>query len=282
MYLNPALATTSRLFTEINRDTPLFRRFITANADLVTNLAERRNDLAGLVTHLATTTGAINRVRGDLGDALHRLPPFMARANTTFVNLRRTLDDLRPTVEASKPAARKLRPFLAALRPFARDARPTVQDLAAIIRRPGPHNDLIELTGETVPFARVTTGTVTVRGKRRRGSFPVSAQALKGGTPELAYARPWAPDLLGWFDDFSNSGVYDAIGSLARVSPVINAFSINAGSLIPLDPALRAINAQQTLSLGQYDRCPGSLARGAAYKPTPDYPCDPSETPPGP
>ena len=47
----------------------------------------------------------------------------MRQANTTYVNLRSTLDELDPFVEASKPVATRLRPYLDELRPFAREAR---------------------------------------------------------------------------------------------------------------------------------------------------------------
>jgi len=125
-YLNPSIASSAALFSELNHDTSSFKRFISANAHLVTDVSQRANDLAGLVDNLATTTGAIGRQRGALQDAIQQLPDFMRRANTTFVNLRGTLDDLTPLVDESKPVAKKLRPFLAQLRPFARGARPTV------------------------------------------------------------------------------------------------------------------------------------------------------------
>ena len=128
-YLNPSLVSSAALFRELNRDTSCFRRFITANAHLVTDVSQRANDLAGLVDNLATTTGAIGRQGAALQDAIQQLPEFMRRANTTFVNLRATLDDLTPLVNESKPVAKKLRPFLRELRPLARDAQPTVRDL---------------------------------------------------------------------------------------------------------------------------------------------------------
>ena len=76
--------------------------------------------------------------RTALAEAIGRLPPFMRRANTTYVNLRSTLDELDPFVEASKPVAKKLRPYLAELRPFAREAVPTVRRLSQLARFPGP------------------------------------------------------------------------------------------------------------------------------------------------
>ena len=103
LYLDPTLVASTRLFQELNRDTDDLERFIVESSGLVGDLAERRDDLAGLVDNLADTTGAIARPRsgdgGALADAIHQLPPFMRRANTTYVNLRATLDDLDPLVE---------------------------------------------------------------------------------------------------------------------------------------------------------------------------------------
>ena len=46
--LNPALSTSSRLFNELNYDTPVLQHFLSDSAHLVTAVAQRSNDLAGL------------------------------------------------------------------------------------------------------------------------------------------------------------------------------------------------------------------------------------------
>jgi phospholipid/cholesterol/gamma-HCH transport system substrate-binding protein len=282
-YLNPALASSSRLFAELNRDTPTLRRFLTASSQLMGDIAERRADLADLVDHLATTTGAVGSQRQALQQAIGDLPAFMRRANTTFVNLRATLDDLQPLVDESKPVARKLRPFLAELRPLARDARPTLRDLSALMRSPGAGNDLIELTGSAVPLRDQAVGPVQRNGAKREGALTASAKALAEAAPELATARPYAPDLTGWFDDFSHSGIYDALGGASRAAPYTNLFANVNGVLKPLvDAATQDQAFKNATSLGQRWRCPGSVERGAMYKPSPSFPCDASEGPLGP
>src|SRR5207247_9571080 len=112
-------------------------------------IAERRDDLTNLVTNANKTTAAIGDEREAFVRDLHLLPLTLRRANTTFVNLRATLDDLDPLVNASKPVAPKLVPFFRALRPLVRDARPTIHDLRLLIRRPGTENDLIQLLRKT-------------------------------------------------------------------------------------------------------------------------------------
>jgi phospholipid/cholesterol/gamma-HCH transport system substrate-binding protein len=280
-YLNPSLAASSRLFRELNYDTPMFRRFVLASSKLVTDVASRRDDLAGLVDHLATTTTAIGNQKRALADAIAHLPPFMRWANTTFVDLRATLDDLTPLVNESKPVVPKLRRFMAELRPLTHDAKPTVRDLANIIRKAGPDNDLVELTRSTVPLKHIAIGPVNRNGKQRQGALPASAAALEQAVPEISYARPYAPDLTGWFDDFSHSGVYDALGGASRAALNVSAFTAVNGVLTPIPPQLRDPVFQQLANLGQRDRCPGAIERGAMWKPTPDFPCNDKEGPEG-
>lgn len=282
LYLNPSLAASSRLFSELNRDTPFLRRFVVDSSRLVTDLADRRDDLAGLVDRLAVTTRAIGSRKTELRDAIGQLPDFMRRSNTTFVNLRQALDDLAPLVDESTPVARKLRPFLAELRPLARDARPTLRDLSRLLRRDGAGNDLIELTRAAIPLDAAATRDTQRNGATRQGAFPATVDALKVATPELAYARPYAPELTGWFDDFGHSGIYDALGGASRAALHVNAFTLVGGQLQPIPPELR----QQAFAAGaqtrQLNRCPGSIERGAVWKPTPDYNCDETMVPPGP
>jgi phospholipid/cholesterol/gamma-HCH transport system substrate-binding protein len=250
-YLNPALATSSRLFNELSRDTPLLERFLVDSSQLVTALAERRDDLAGLIGNLNTTTRALGSQKEALADSIGRLPPFMRRANTTFVDLRSTLDEVDPLVDASKPVAKRLGPFLSQARAFASDAEPTVRDLSLTIKRRGGSNDLIDLLHSFPPLAEVATVTkqrTYAPGGRSfdvgetRGAFQESVEALKGGAGEIGYSRPYTTDFLGWFDDFSTTGGgFDALGATAR-------------GFITMSPFMHP----DSLATGQYRRCPGS------------------------
>ena len=283
LYLNPSLAASSRLFEELNRDTPLLRDFVVNSSRLVTTIAERRTELAGLVDNLATTVTAIGRRRASLSDAISVFPDFMRRANTTFVNLRGTLDDLTLLVDESKPVAKKLRPFVRALRPLAVDARPTLRQLSDLIQRSGRTNDLIELTNTTVPLSKIAVGPVQRNGAERQGALPASTDALEEAVPEVAYFRPYSPDLMGWFDDFSHSGLYDALGGGSRAAAHVNPpTEINA--FIPqgtLKDVIAPLSSGGVISLNQRNRCPGAIERGTVWKPSEDYPCDETQVPIG-
>jgi phospholipid/cholesterol/gamma-HCH transport system substrate-binding protein len=286
-YLNPAIASASALFAEVNRDTPRFTRFITQTGNLVSDIAQRGSDLTGLISHLDATTSALADQHVALGQAIDELPGFMALADTTFTNLRAALNDLTPLIDDSKPVAPKLEKLLQQLKPLAQEAVPTVRNLASIVSRPGPNNDLIDLVNLGVPLAAVTVHNVQADGASRPGAFPQSVTALEGSTPELATARPYAVDLTGWFDGFSHPGLNDANGAASRVAPVVGAFSLDQSGTFTQVPAVNRLlqaltGSSHLLTYGQGDRCPGSQERGAVYYPETGFPCNPSEVPTGP
>ncbi|HWE12765.1 MAG TPA: MlaD family protein [Solirubrobacteraceae bacterium] len=307
-YLNPAVASSSMLFSELNHNNGSdFTHFVVKTSKLVSDVATRSSDLTGLISHLSTTTQALAAQRTNLGASLQRLPGFMRLANTTFVNLRSALDQLKPLVDDSKPVAPKLEKLLIQLRPLARNSVPTVNDLSNIISRPGPNNDLIELTKLGVPLAAATVRNINANGKVRPGAFPQSVTALNGSTPELATDRPYAVDLTGWFEGYTHPGIQDANGGASRIAPIVGVGSIQNGALNLLsdfsNPTLRSVlafggvgsalglggtsgsgsnsNGTGLLTTGQGDRCPGSMERGGVYYPESGFPCNPSEVPSG-
>jgi phospholipid/cholesterol/gamma-HCH transport system substrate-binding protein len=269
-YFAPFLSTTTRLTRELALDQAVLERFVADGAETVTALAERRDDLAGLVVN----TNAAMRAIGDESDSLRRalelLPDTLRKANTTFVNLRGTLDDLELLVEESKPATRELAPFLRELRPLVAEARPTIADLRDLIRTPGSNNDLIELTAKQPRLARLTASV-----------FPRAIRALDRSQPVIEYARLYTPDLAGWFTKFGQvPAPYDANGHYARVMPVFSPTVNNNGTLEAVDPQRRLDSYER----GILRHCPGG-----AVQPPPDGSaplaasgCDASDTPPGP
>src|SRR3954469_21739580 len=215
-YLNPALSTGARLFKELTRDDALLERFLVDSGTLVNALAERRTDLTGVVRNLNGTFGALGRQQSALAESGDRLPPFMRRGHTAVVNLRSALNDVDPFVDASKPAVKRLGPFLDQARAFARDAAPTFPALSPPISARGPDNDLIELIKSFPPLAKVAMDTQRINGANRRGAFPETTDALKAAAPTIAFGRPYTPDFVGWMDDFSTTGGYDALGGFSR------------------------------------------------------------------
>jgi phospholipid/cholesterol/gamma-HCH transport system substrate-binding protein len=271
-YLKTNLSASSRLFRELAYDPPVLERFLVDSSRLVTALSEKESELSPLVNHLNRTTRALGSEKEALAELVGRFPDFMRTANTTYVNLRAALDDVDPLVEASKPVARKLGPYLDELQPFANEAVPTIRDLARLTGSPGPGNDLLELNRTYPPLAdaavdtqrrSINYGTGAVDLGRKRGSFPEAAEAFRDSAPIVAKGRPYTPDFLGWMDDFSQTGAYDALGSFSRSQTYVNLFTLSDGGLIPRSQA--GVVFKELAKINQFKRCPG-----AAEAPAPD------------
>ena len=257
-YLGTNLGASSRLFRELSYDKPVLERFLVNSSRFVTALASRREDLAQLVPNLSRTTGALAREKEALSEVIERLPPFMRQANTTYVNLRSTLDTLEPFVDASKPVAKKLRPVIRELRGFTRDGRPTIRALADIIGRPGAANDLRELQQTYPPLARIAVDRAQRNGKERDGAFAEMTRAFTDSAPIVAHGRPYTPDFVSWFDDFSHTGGYDALGSWSRSQQYFNTFSFEQNIPVPIPQAERGEAFKKLAKINQFKRCPGA------------------------
>jgi phospholipid/cholesterol/gamma-HCH transport system substrate-binding protein len=277
-YFNPLLSTSRRLVNEVMEDEDSLVRFLVNSSQLVTALSERRDDLADLVSNTNATTRAIGSENVALSRALGLLPTTLRRANTTFVNLRATLDDLDVLVAESKPATRELAPFLRELRPLIASARPTIRDLRTLVRRSGPDNDLVEATRKLPALQRVATP-----------AFDHGTEAVRDLQPVLEFLRPYAPELIGWVRDFGQAASnYDANGHYARIQPIFNAFNFNdnpaGGVLTPIPPSQRF----DGLETNQLRRCPGAASQPNSDGSAPWHDvagtldCNPDQVPPGP
>jgi phospholipid/cholesterol/gamma-HCH transport system substrate-binding protein len=279
-YFNPLLSSSRRIASQLTRDEGALTRFILNTSRAMTTIAERRDDLSALVTDTNTTARAIGAENVALAQALGLLPTTLRRANTTFVNLRATLDDLDVLVAESKPATKDLAPFLRELRPLVRDARPTIRDLSRLVRRPGTGNDLVEATRLMPGLQRVASP-----------AFASSQRALRRGQPALEFIRPYTPELVQWLRDFGQgAAAYDANGHYARIQPMFGGFSFadnpGGGTLTPV-PSGQRLDAFQT---GFYRRCPGTASQPPEDGSAPytdegrlgPEDCDPSQVLPGP
>ncbi len=277
-YFNPALSASRRLVNEVVANQQTLNAFLRNAARTTNALAQRRGDLANLVSNTNATASAIAAENSSFNQALTLLPGTLRKANTTFVNLRATLDDLDVLVAASKPATKDLARFLRELRPLVHDARPTIADLRTLVNRSGPGNDLTDLLKKAPALERAA-----------KPSFAHSIEALQKATPVLKFLRPYTPDLVGWLRDFGQGASnYDANGHFARIQPIFNAYSFDdapgGATLTPIPPSQRLAGLQT----GQIKRCPGAASQAPADGSAPfrdsdgSLDCDPSLVPPGP
>ena len=160
-------------------------------------------------------TGAIARRERPLSSAIAQLPPFMRRANSTFVNLRATLDDLDAAgrrLQAGRAAAARRARRAAPVRPRggADGARPRATSSAARARA----TTSIELAQArcrrcaTSPSARCDRN-----GKERPGAFPTAANVARGpdAGSSRSSARTPSTSPAGWTTSATRA-CYDANG----------------------------------------------------------------------
>src|SRR4051794_1996274 len=277
-YFNPAISTAARLVNEVDRDQRAFEDVIVEGAKVVTALAERRGDITDLVSNSNETAAAIASENQALSDTLGLLPGTLRKANTTFVNLRGTLDDLDRLTDASLPATKNLAKFFRALRPLVDEAVPTIHDLRLLVTNPGPNNDSIDLLNKAPQLASLANTT-----------FPNTVTALNKSVPVVSFVRPYTADFVGWLRDFGQgTSNYDANGHYARIQPIFNAYTFTSN---PAGGALTAIPGDQRLAqlqTGNLERCPGAASQFPEDKSAPfrdtngKLDCDPSQELPGP
>ncbi|MEZ5074289.1 MAG: MlaD family protein [Solirubrobacterales bacterium] len=220
-FLNPSLSTSTKLFTELSSDSVALSRFLVAGSQTFRALADRRDDLTSLITTANQTMAAIAARNRDLDRSLAALPGALRETNTTFVNLRAALDDLDPLVQASYPATRHAAPFLRLTAKVANDGTPVFTKLADIARLPGPDNDLADTLGK-LPTVK----------KRAGGALPAAIHAMNVSQDDIAFLRPYTPDLLSFLSKFGEvTAYYDGNGHYGRVQPAgSNTFDYNTGT----------------------------------------------------
>jgi len=270
-YFSPALSATSRLTRELVVDDEVFERFVVDTSKTLGAISERREQLSSLVRSTGTAADAIGDENAALDRSLELAPGTLRKANTTFVNLRATLDDLDVLVAESKPATRDLDVLFRELRPLVAASRPTIRDLRVLVNTEGPNNDLIDLTAKLPRLERLTSAT-----------FPRAIRFFNESNDEVDTLRQYSPDLASFLTKFAQTtSYYDANGHYARVQPIFSPFSYDAGngnlSRVP-DDGQRLDGFEQ----GTSERCPGSATQAAPDGSNPfDVPgCDPSITPP--
>jgi len=280
LYFNPAISTSAAVFDQLTRSQSTLTRAVVDSSRVVTALSERSGEISDLVGNASQTASAIAAENTSFSQALALLPITLRRANTTFVNLRSTLADLTTLVNVSKPATVNLAPFFAALRPVVTAAVPAVTDFGEIVHLPGPNNDLTDTFRNAPQLASDTSAASSS-----------AITTLKKAQPVITFARPYAPDLVGWLRDFGQGASwYDSNGHFARVFPVFNAYKYNpsatGGTLTVLPPAER-LSTYQSIPHGtdNYMRCPGAATQAAPDGSSPfteggTLDCDPSQIPP--
>jgi phospholipid/cholesterol/gamma-HCH transport system substrate-binding protein len=269
-YLSPSLVATDRLLQELDRDEGTLTSFLVNGADVVSAVAERRNDLSALTENANQALGAIASENRSFDQALVALPPALRQANTTFHNLRPALDDLDPLINATRESTKTLAPFLRQLHPVLTRSIPVFRDLNRAVNLNGKSNDLADATGD-----------LTALQKRAADAVPITVQAMQDSQPTLQFLRPYTPDLTSAIAHLNQiAGYYDANGHYARVQPVYSP-TVYSGGTLQAVPLARHFEGYQP---GILRHCPGGATQSPpdGSAPEPAEGCRLTDVPPGP
>ena len=271
-------------------DTPALSDFIVASSQARRpTWPSKREDLTGLVDR-ARRLHRRDRPppQGRSPTRSASCPPFMRRANSTFVNLRAAVDDLRPLVEESKPVTPKLRRLLAELRPLARDARPTVRDLSRARpparRRQRPRRAHAR-PGAAARHRHDATSSATARSAAARSPRPSTRCADVGARAGVRAAVRGRPHRLVRrlrpLGPLRRARRQEPRRHLRqRVRPGRRRPQADPGAAA--QPGRRAGHAPRASATAA--RAPPSIPaddKSNPWKPTPDHNCDPSQVLPG-
>ena len=253
-YLNPSLVATDKLLQELDRDEANLTSFLVNGSSVVSAVAERRNDLADLVSNSNEALGAIASQNRAFDRALVALPPALRQANTTFANLRPALDDLDPLINTAKTATKNLAPFLRQLQPVVKKSIPVFHDLGRALDLQGKGNDLADAAGDLAPLEN-----------RAAEAIPATVAAMQQSDHVLTFLRPYSPDIFNAVGGLDRAaGYYDANGHYLRTVPSgMGIFRYTGGAPPNLDP----IPVSQIFSPIDYGpprvfrRCPGGATQ---------------------
>jgi phospholipid/cholesterol/gamma-HCH transport system substrate-binding protein len=277
-YLGPSLQSFAQVMEELGRDQKAFTDVVVNGGRAVSAIAERRDDLANLVTNGNAFARGLGQQNAELDRALAIFPATLRQGSTTFTTLRSALKDLNRLTDVSKPATKNLAPFLSEFADLFKEFQPAFEDFRYIVRNPGPANDATDQMRQIPALERLA-----------RTNTKNSVAALKQSQAVIEFLRPYAPDLAGWITHFATvPGYYDANGHYARVLPIFNAFSYDQSNnqLNPLSPAER-----KNILSGRGNRfCPGAATQPASDGSNPwlddgrltPGDCDPNTRVPGP
>jgi phospholipid/cholesterol/gamma-HCH transport system substrate-binding protein len=277
-YLAPSFGNLSRVMEELGRDQKAFTSLIVNSAKALGAIAERRDDLAELVTNGTGFARALGQENAALDRTLVALPDVLQQGSTTFRNLTSALDDLDRLTDVSKPAIKGLAPFLRRFAGLFATMRPTFEDFRGLVNQPGRYNDSVDLFRVAPELEKIS-----------RESSKNSIAALKAGQDEVEFFRPYAPDIAAWITHFSQvPAYYDANGHYARVLPIFNAFRYDEAA-----NELTALTAQERVSILNKRGvrfCPGGATQPSSDGSNPwtddgklgPEDCDPAQRPAGP
>ena len=160
---NPALEQANRTLAILDSERSTLGRLIDASDTVLRELAARRGDVAGFISHASRVGDTVAAHRGSLDQGIRRLPALLAELEPSANELAGFATDARPVVRALGAAAPQTRALLGDFQPLAAAVRPTLVKLSTLsskgLRAVHAAQPLVDLLD---PVSRKLPPTVTI------------------------------------------------------------------------------------------------------------------------
>jgi virulence factor Mce-like protein len=189
---NPALREANDLLRELGRDRERIGRLVEGTDAAVAELARRRREVQGLVERGAEVAQATASRRGDLQEAIRRLPPLLDEIEPSARRLASFARQATPSVRQLRAAAPSLRQLLGDFDPLSDAAVPALERLARASRTGRrtvkvalPVARLLRRASRELP-SPVATATELVESLRDQGALEGTLRFFYYGTAASA------------------------------------------------------------------------------------------------
>jgi len=182
---NPALEQANRTLAILDSERSTLGRLIDASDTVLRELANRRGDVAGFISHASRVGETVAAHRAGLDAGVRRLPTLLAELEPAANELAGFATDARPVVRALGAAAPQARALLADFQPLANAVRPTLVNLSALsssgLRAVGALQPVVDLLD---PVSRKLPPTVAI-------AKGLVDSLVSRGVPELLLRFVW-------------------------------------------------------------------------------------------
>lgn len=131
---NPALQEANEVLEILDRDRDALGRLVEQSDEIVGKLAARRSEVKSFIARADRVGQTVAERRGELGEAIDRMPELLAELEPTANSLAELASDATPTLRDLRAAAPGAKALVEDFDPLADAARPALVELASASR----------------------------------------------------------------------------------------------------------------------------------------------------
>ncbi|WP_205696487.1 MlaD family protein [Conexibacter sp. SYSU D00693] len=149
----PFLKAADRTATVVADRRSQMARLVTNLGVITTALGKRDRQLSSLVQNGNSTLAELNKADGELSATLNEIPPTLTTLRSAFAKLRSAQDDLDPALDDLRPVAAELSEGLDALEKLGKDAKPALEGLKPALADLRPFSRSLRPTSDALAAA---------------------------------------------------------------------------------------------------------------------------------